>query len=289
MEYLTPSPREEGIGVQSSPIDSRALAQLHRSNMMQWVNLYESCEDDMVRVPPVSIIMYRDLLQRAWGWERLLPKVRGSVDWDEYKRYLEEYWQFNAAKAVDGKDALDAAANKCIEAENNLIRSCVRHLTLEALSLGSQIKNRARGLIQSDGEYPAAAVALLCITNEAELMYELLSSGFDIAETLEFSTKVRQCASNLMLYKGPDSANAAAGAMMGVATKARMILDSIHQESPSGGIDYFGCQRMRTAIGVSLTKLEKELNAGTLTDRTEKSKDEKDGEKGWRRRMPQMM
>ena len=31
-----------------------------------------------------------DLLEKGWGWQRLLP-YRGSVDWTVYKGYLKEY------------------------------------------------------------------------------------------------------------------------------------------------------------------------------------------------------
>jgi len=52
-----------------------------------------------------------DLLKRAWGWERLLPRVHGSIDWDQYKTYLEEYYQHNADKAAS-KETLRAAASQ---------------------------------------------------------------------------------------------------------------------------------------------------------------------------------
>ena len=52
----------------------------------------------------------QDLLKRAWGWEMLLPRLNGSIDWDQYKTYLEEYYQHNADKAAS-KETLRAAAN----------------------------------------------------------------------------------------------------------------------------------------------------------------------------------
>ena len=48
---------------------------------------------------------------------------------------------------------------------------------------------------------------------EARLMYEFVSRSFEISETISFSSKIRRCASNLMLYKGPESA-VAAGVMV---------------------------------------------------------------------------
>ena len=44
-------------------------------------------------------------------------------------------------------------------------------------------------------------------------MYEFVSRSFEISETISFSSKIRRCASNLMLYKGPESA-VAAGVMV---------------------------------------------------------------------------
>ena len=53
----------------------------------------------------------QDLLKRAWGWEMLLPRLNGSIDWDQYKTYLEEYYQHNADKAAS-KETLRAAASQ---------------------------------------------------------------------------------------------------------------------------------------------------------------------------------
>ena len=59
-----------------------------------------------------SLLSCQDHLERAWGWKRLLANLHGTLVWHEYKRYVEEYFQFNAAKVAAGKDALPAAAKR---------------------------------------------------------------------------------------------------------------------------------------------------------------------------------
>lgn len=244
--------------------DSASL-EAHRTFMMDWVDMNQNSPDGRVMAPPVSMILHRDLLEKAWGWERLLPDILGTVDWHDFKKYVEDYLQVNADKVAAGEDALRNAAKLCIETEKWLIRSCGRHLSFEDLSLSTQIQNRARDLIQSDAEYPAAAAALLSITKEAELMHFFLDRDFEISKTSILSRKVRRSASNLMLYKGSDSAAAAAaGAMVGVAKEAQMILDIEHCGSTSQYSDYLASHAMRLRIATALVKLEEELAcAGT--------------------------
>jgi len=138
-----------------------------RSVFEEWAEAVESEDSDSSAwVPPVSIIRYRDLLKRAWGWERLLPRVHGSIDWDQYKTYLEEYYQHNADKAAS-KETLRAAASQCISIEHELVCWCVRIFNMEDMRMCSQIQERAKVVLNSEGEYPAAAAALLAIRSVA--------------------------------------------------------------------------------------------------------------------------
>ncbi|KAG2611748.1 hypothetical protein PVAP13_4KG139410 [Panicum virgatum] len=104
---------------------------------------------------------------------------------------------------------------------------------------------------------------------EARLMYEFVSRSFQISETISLSSKIRRCASNLMLYKGPESA-VAAGVMVGVATEVQIILDSVYSGSPSVVLDYFDSHHIRGRIAASLTRLEQELACNAGVDTTEK-------------------
>ncbi|XP_039808042.1 uncharacterized protein LOC120671852 isoform X2 [Panicum virgatum] len=131
-----------------------------RSVLEEWAQAAESEDgDDSFWVPPVSLIRYRDLLKRAWGWERLLPRLNGSIDWDQYKTYLEEYYQHNADKAAS-KETLRAAANLCISVEQELVGYCICIFNMEDMRMCSQIQERVTVVLNSEGEYPAAAAAL---------------------------------------------------------------------------------------------------------------------------------
>jgi hypothetical protein len=38
----------------------------------------------------------QDILERGWGWQRLLPYQPFSVQWPKFKGYLQEYYHKNA-------------------------------------------------------------------------------------------------------------------------------------------------------------------------------------------------
>ena len=39
-----------------------------------------------------------DLLEKGWGWQRLVPYSDGNVDWTIFKEYLREYFIQNAGE-----------------------------------------------------------------------------------------------------------------------------------------------------------------------------------------------
>jgi hypothetical protein len=51
----------------------------------------------------------------------LLANIHGTFDWHEYKRYVGEYLQSNAAKVAAGKDALHVAAKQVKSSWNDLL------------------------------------------------------------------------------------------------------------------------------------------------------------------------
>lgn len=125
--------------------------------------------------------------------------------------------------------------------ENNFRFIHRRLLTDEDIMLSQKIEERANYVIQSEGGYANAAVALVvcllqiglncgltinnlifancsppilkCIMKEIGLLSELFDCKFDTTGMVKLSKKVRQSAYELMLYEGPESA-AAAGAML---------------------------------------------------------------------------
>lgn len=240
--------------------------------MEQWVEISEeSCFDP---IPPVCMVRFPDLLERIWGWERLLPEVHSSVEWHDYKTYLVQYLEKNAEKVATGKEALVAAVSGCIEAERRFIRICDRFLSYEELCLTEAIKNRAR-LVQSDGEYPAAAATLLAITKEAELMCEMEIHGYSTSAMRALAHQIRQAAFNLILYGGSESA-AVTAAMVGLVEESKLSLEALREDGCSALMIYYDSVKIRQGFAKVLTKLGEEVackttgNADSLTSATKK-------------------
>jgi hypothetical protein len=47
----------------------------------------------------VYCFISEDLFGKLWGWERLLP-LYTSVEWPDYSKYLEEYYNQNVIKFI---------------------------------------------------------------------------------------------------------------------------------------------------------------------------------------------
>ncbi|KAM3254804.1 hypothetical protein ACQJBY_048335 [Aegilops geniculata] len=89
-----------------------------------------------VILPPLNVIRYKkkDLVETAWGWKRLLPWMRGSVLFEDYFTYLQQYYQKNIKGVYESFKLEDqnfedpsavarlnaAAATGCLEAEHML-------------------------------------------------------------------------------------------------------------------------------------------------------------------------
>ncbi|KAF0928695.1 hypothetical protein E2562_006118 [Oryza meyeriana var. granulata] len=246
---------------------------LREFNSLVWLEIVEEAGYDVADLPPAYIILYPDILAKGWGWQRLVPYSPNSVQWPDFKRYLENYFTENRGKVAAlcaqhkpepvGQgvayeyNELCAAANMCIGMESKLLRTSFRVLTLEEICLSTLIKDRARQLIQSKDESPAATAGLVCIAKEAELMFKLLRCEFDTTELVELSNKVRRSASNLMLYKDSEFATAAAGAMLGMAEEAMSFgrLLSPYDDD----MEYSMCDEIREQTAKLFTKLEEEF------------------------------
>ncbi|EEE51845.1 hypothetical protein OsJ_33346 [Oryza sativa Japonica Group] len=171
----------------------RDVEYLCEAMALEWVADKEDEETtaDLLDAPPVFLIDYPDLFERGWGWERLFPYHSSSVEWPQFKKYLEEYSSHNAGqvatlcsqlRSVQGQGippagcgVLHDAANLCIKIENKLLRSCHSALTVEEIILSSKIKECASHMIQSEGESSAAAAGLVGIAKEARKLSYLLS------------------------------------------------------------------------------------------------------------------
>jgi hypothetical protein len=50
-----------------------------------------------------NLLVSKDLLGKAWGWDRLLPLA--GVSRSDYSKYIEEYFRRNARELVPGAAA----------------------------------------------------------------------------------------------------------------------------------------------------------------------------------------
>ncbi|XP_062227578.1 uncharacterized protein LOC133925732 isoform X2 [Phragmites australis] len=292
-----PNPRADESVVEASASEESDISEddysdLRRSNVLGWLSDLEEDDDGFTDIPPYSIVAYPDLLERGWGWERLVPYSCHSVQWSEYKTYLEGYYSHNAGQVAalcaqhkpepigQGVAAeynvLHAAANLCLEIEDKFLRSCLDDITFEDIKLSHDIKNHARRMIKSEVKSSVAAAGLVCITKEAELMCMLVKCPFEATKMLTLSNKIRRSALNLMLYKGTESdAVAATAAMVGITKEAKNLCDLLSQDDQDIYLGYIPCNTIRHHAAIVLTMLEKEFAretaGGTLTsDKSEK-------------------
>ncbi|CAL4918763.1 unnamed protein product [Urochloa decumbens] len=257
-----------------------------------WVASLKDVTDDVPQIPPPFIVHCRDLLEKGWGWQRLVPYCHGNVDWTTFKEYLKEYFIQNAgeiaALCANKKPEKDkdyfcritggvkvkdksiyshnvsvyiqgVVADMCVEMENNFRFIHRDLLTAEDIILSEQIEERANYLIQSPGGYANAAAALVCIVKEIRLLSEILDCKFDTTEMVNLSKKVRQSAYKLMLYEGPESA-AAAGALLGLAKEAKFLCYVLSREDGFMHRDCYCCHAIRRDTVEALDMLLQETS-----------------------------
>nr|CAB3499318.1 unnamed protein product [Digitaria exilis] len=118
----------------------------------------DSDDDDLFWVDPIKY----DLLEKGWGWQRLVPYVHG-VDWTMFKGYLEEYYIQNAVYRVKETGLL----SELLDCRSN---------TTEMVKLCKKIRQSAFNLMLYEGpESAAAAGALVGLAKEAKFLCYLLS------------------------------------------------------------------------------------------------------------------
>ncbi|CAN6320858.1 unnamed protein product [Urochloa humidicola] len=266
-----PMAGESGIVESSIPDDD-----LHKSNLLEWVEAMES-SDDSYELPPSDIVLFPDLLVRAWKWARLVPYTPPNVEWSKYKLYLKQYLEKNTEKVAalcgnqqpesidDGLAAefLKTTADECVKVEKKLLCTCLHDLTSQDIFLGKMIIMRKGHIVRSESGFRVKAVGLMCIMKEAKLMCMSRECNFDTREIITISNKVRRSALNLMLNKGNESdLVAATAAMVGLVVEAA-------QRAPGRGTPSNKSGKLK---GVSDTNFEE-------YDSTENSRKDTEGEK----------
>jgi hypothetical protein len=72
------------------------------------VQLYGNLSADRMIAQPDGAIRHLDLMEKSWGWWRLLPLYRvAGADMPLYKEYLCEYYIRNPPESVDGAASTD--------------------------------------------------------------------------------------------------------------------------------------------------------------------------------------
>ncbi|XBI81192.1 hypothetical protein VPH35_090160 [Triticum aestivum] len=207
-----------------------------RIYMTAWIDIRGN-SDEIRRIPPRQIVLYPDIFEKVWGWDRLLPQDIECSGF--YFDYLKEYLRRNRmdyVAAADGKPEewpplkAPPPVEDCLKMERQFMSVWKNrpihntgHLCLYQL-LSEKIQERASHLILVGREFsePAAA-SLVCIANEAALACELLKHRAKANDKeINLCNCIRHCALSLMYITGPHS-DAAAAAMVGVAKEARKI------------------------------------------------------------------
>ncbi|XP_066362373.1 uncharacterized protein [Miscanthus floridulus] len=116
-------------------------------------------------MPPFEIFKFPDLLERAWGWDWLVPCLSPNR-WGEYKKYLEVYYEHNMCNGTsDGEDGNGIAKLACIKMEHELVtmmKCCPKKISDE-ISQSHKVTKCANEISKMKCcEFPAAAIALKC-------------------------------------------------------------------------------------------------------------------------------
>ncbi|KAL5670421.1 hypothetical protein ACJX0J_022642, partial [Zea mays] len=270
-------PMADEAGVEDAFTQEINHSYVPRYHVLSWMETVEGMVAGVASLPPVYLILNRDLLETGWGWKRLVPYRPGYVELHVFKKYLGDYFDHNREAflcaeqkpdpfgwIVAEKSALIAAAKSCLKMEKALLRYCASFLTPDDKRLILRIKDQAKQMIQSEGDQSLiVTICLECIAKEAELMYNYLPCDFDTTEEVAVCNKVRRSALNLMLYKGSESA-VAAGAMMGITTEAKSIFDLLSRDHDVV-MEVFTCESIREHTASVLTQLGKEFACETAT------------------------
>ncbi|XP_037449985.1 uncharacterized protein LOC119319639 [Triticum dicoccoides] len=98
----------------------------------------------------------KDLLEKLWGWDRLLSMGDSALSWSDYSAYLEEYHRRN----VDAVSSIAALAQTCLISEEQLVsewktqmksQKDVILLTRKSTLLSCLIHECARSVVHAAG------------------------------------------------------------------------------------------------------------------------------------------
>nr|TKW36710.1 hypothetical protein SEVIR_2G457700v2 [Setaria viridis] len=227
-ELVVAKPRKEDVVERSKEESERKyfsclIKQMEMEKQMQM-------EEEEYFMPKPKIVKYHDLLEKLWGWDRLLPKAT-SVSFSVYITYLEEYHRRNV-HAVTTDTSISALAETCLSNEKQLVSELKLRVTREqetslmirrSIILSCLIQEHARSVVHTaDCSFSdVSGAALLCIAKEAGLTCELLRRGADPIDDylINQGRVIRLCALSLMNCTSVYSS----AAMLGMAKEAEMM------------------------------------------------------------------
>ncbi|XP_051220528.1 uncharacterized protein [Lolium perenne] len=203
---------------------------------------------DELLLPQLDVILHKDLVEHAWGWDRLLPWMTGYCLFEDYFEYLGDYYGKNSAEAeINCGDLSSCLATKCIETEDAVYEATVMsYFFAEAQLVTSTRPHRAlRKRIKSEADRiktlgsasTVQATGFMCIMEEANLMLEVFKRNVVNADKytiemiqreFEFGYDIRSAALDILTkYKGP-YCNEVSASLLGMqkeATEARKLLN----------------------------------------------------------------
>lgn len=202
-------------------------------------------------IPPLEIVNHPELLERAWGWDSILPYFPVN-SWPLYMTYLQEYYKRNSPEVLacqvegnaasgpklNGDDGNDVASlfNLCINLEDqllNMLKNCDKEHNVDEISLKDKLTDFAHqtSILEYTG-FSTTSVALQCIMAETCLLFELLKTKTGMVPQVTFCSRIRKVAFGFMTYKGPRCIEAAA-TMMAITKEAKVmreLLEKISEE-----------------------------------------------------------
>ncbi|KAG2609283.1 hypothetical protein PVAP13_4KG023000 [Panicum virgatum] len=178
-------------------------------------------------LPPLSILKCTDLLDKLWGWDRLLAydlhfEFEDPSDMPMYESYLDKFYASN-----DHHNNAADAILKCLEKEKAF--SSDRRAKWFNLGLSKDIQKCMSDLVNgagSESRQPFLTYAAACLPKEAELMIEWLRQGSDVPlEEYSTSNEIRQWALDLAMFEGKWNTHTAA-VLLGITKETGSLIES---------------------------------------------------------------
>ncbi|XBI89974.1 hypothetical protein VPH35_027699 [Triticum aestivum] len=198
-------------------------------------------------VPPLLMIHFPRLFERAWGSDRLYPQALLD-DWCPYRAYLQKFCGRNAALLRPGPDAYW----RCMEQEISLKSQWLSRRSIvspDEVRLSDDIHRCALNLILSDGGGEGSSIAMIaaaCAAKETELIIERLGCDprlLDPEESPHESTRVRKLALSCMQGPHQDCSDAdllvRKAALLGITIEAGLMAQDLRDK-------YYDCNKSYT-------------------------------------------